>query len=187
MTIQRANERTALDDLAPTDLRLLADPLEFIKVDHIHMRAVCIAMEQVAASDSPDPQVVAALVGFLDRELALLIVDEDVDLHDLLLARCLPEDEIEPTLDRVEAEHQALSDMIPDMLAMFTSLHAAQRAASPDEAALIQRFSALLRRHVMIENAVVLPFARARLDQDDLALLRDSMAARRGANGARAG
>lgn len=180
MTSELSNPGFAIADLAPTDPRLLADPLEFIKVDHIHMRAMCLAMEQQAASDKPDSKIAAAVTGFLERELALLIDDEDTDLHDLLIARCQPEDEIDETLARVEAEHKALSGMISDVMAAFRAIHAAGRRADADEARMIRDFSSLLRRHVMVENAIVLPFARIRLTRSDLNKLAASMVRRRG-------
>ena len=163
----------------PTDLRLLENPLDFIKEDHMHMRAMCEVMEQVAATETPDPVVVGDLLRFLDREVGLLIEDEDDDLRDLLAGRCEPEDDIETTLRRVEAEHRVLKQLIPALLAMLRAMHEERRRATPFEAELQREFASLLRRHLMVENAIVLPMARARLTEDDLAVLRKNMIRRR--------
>ncbi|WP_108663786.1 hemerythrin domain-containing protein [Acuticoccus kandeliae] len=163
----------------PTDLRLLENPLDFIKEGHMRMRAMCEVVEMVAASEMPDPVVVSDLLRFLDREVGLLIQDEDDDLRELLAARCEPEDDIETTLRRVEAEHRVLKKMIPALLATLRAMHEERRRATPGEAELQRVFASLLRRHLIVENAIVLPMARARLTENDLAVLRSNMIRRR--------
>lgn len=173
------NVRHGSPGCAPTDLGLLENPLDFIKEDHMHMRAMCEVLETVAGSETPDPAVVSDLLRFLDREVGLLIEDEDGDLRDLLVVRCEPEDDIEPTLRRVEAEHRVLTRMIPALLDTMRAMHEERRRATPGEAELQREFASLLRRHLMVENAIVLPMARARLNEKDLAVLRSSMIRRR--------
>ena len=164
----------------PTDLDLLKDPLDFIREDHMRMRTVCAAMEQLSHSAAPDPAEVTALLDFLDHEIGVLIRDEEDDLRALLLLRCTEEDEIAPTLERLHGEHAALEALGPGLRAVLAGLDGA-RSATPEEAAQLTDFADRLRRHLIVENAIVLPIARARLLEEDIVQLRDAMIRRRAA------
>lgn len=168
----------------PTDLRLLEDPLDFIREDHMNMRVICGTMEKLSRSPAPDPAEIARLRHFLRHEIQPLIRDEDEELRALLLIRCPVEDEIEPTLERLKAEHDTLGAMCPGLEAVLESLLAGNRPATEGEATLLRDFADRLRRHLIVENAIVLPIARARLTEDDLAQLRRAMTGRRRPDGA---
>ena len=45
---------------------------------------------------------------------------------------------------------------------------------------MLTEFASQTRRHLIVENAIILPIARARLDTDDLDALRLGMLRRRG-------
>jgi len=163
----------------PTDLKLLADPLEFIREDHMHMRTVCETIERLSRLAAPEAAEIGRVLDFLGRELGLLIQDEDGELRDLLLLRCTEEDEIAPTLERLSAEHEVLSDLCPRLALALDRMRQGRRAASEDEAVLLRDFADRLRRHLIVENAIVLPIARARLTAADIAALRNAMIRRR--------
>lgn len=166
-------------DGAPTDLEKLEHPLEFIREDHMHMRAMTETMDRIARAEIADPAEASSLLRFLDHELGPLIQDEDEDLRQLLLMRCPPEDEIAPTLDRLHAEHEALVDRVPALRAALRAIRDERRGATGAEAEALAAFADGLRRHLVAENALVLPLARARLTEDDIAQLRSGMIRRR--------
>ncbi|RLL62928.1 MULTISPECIES: hemerythrin domain-containing protein [Rhodobacterales] len=174
-----SNTRRGDSEQDPTDLDLLQDPLEFIHEDHMHMRAVCELMERISHNSLPDPVEISRLLRFLDHEIGLLIHDEDDELQGMLLVRCTPEDDIGPTLERLKVEHQTLSELCPRLRTVLTEMHDDKRAAKDDEAAALRDFADRLRRHLIVENAIVLPIAQARLTDDDIVRLRNAMIRRR--------
>ena len=174
-----SNARRGGSERDPTDLNLLQNPLEFIREDHMHMRAVCEEMEQVSQSPSPGGVEISRLLHFLDHEIGLLIHDEDDELHGMLLVRCTPEDDIGPTLERLKAEHESLGDSCPRLRSMLREMHDNKRPAKDDEAAFLRDFADRLRRHLIVENAIVLPIAQARLTEEDIVRLRNAMIQRR--------
>ncbi|WP_417211765.1 hemerythrin domain-containing protein [Antarctobacter sp.] len=174
-----SNIRRGGVDSEPPSLELLENPLDFIKEDHMHMRAVCEMIDRLAKDPAPDPVKVTKVLTFLDHEIDLLIHDEDDDLRELLLSRCTPEDDIAETLDRMRTEHVILAGMMPKLRQNLAAMHDGPCAAKKDVATALHDFADRLRRHLLVENAIVLPFARARLTTDDVALLRASMIRRR--------
>jgi len=174
-----SNIRRGDSERGSTDLDLLQDPLEFIREDHMHMRAVCEEMEQISNSSLPNPVEISRVLHFLEHEIGLLIHDEDHELREMLLIRCTPEDDIGPTLERMSAEHEALRDLCPDLLSVLRELHDDKRPAREDEVARLRDFADRLRRHLIVENAIVLPIAQARLTEKDIIRLRNAMIQRR--------
>jgi len=174
-----SNARRGGIDQDPTDFSLLEHPLDFIREDHMHMRSVCEMMERVSRADPPDPIEISRAICFLEHELVILIHDEDDDLRELLLTRCAPEDDIRATLERLSAEHETLAGMVPELDMALHSIHHEKRGATDGEATLLRDFADRLRRHLIVENAIVLPLARARLTEQDIAHLRNGMLRRR--------
>lgn len=162
-----------------TDLALLENPLEFIREDHMRMRAICEVMERTARSSLPDPADLSRLILFLEREIGLLIQDEDDVLHGLLLRRCKPLDEIEPTLTRMSRDHDILGESCPGLLETLGQMRDQARPATETEAEALCTFADRLRRHLIVENAIVLPIARARLSAEDIRYLQTAMIQRR--------
>jgi hypothetical protein len=60
---------------------------------------------------------------------------------------------------------------------------ASDTTVTPQEAAAVTAFAAQERRHLIVENAIVLPLARVRLTPQDLETLRRRMLQRRRAAG----
>lgn len=109
-------------------------------------------------------------------------MDEEEDLFPLLRRRAEPDDEVNAIIGQLSQEH-ATDDLdarlLVDGLVPFKTrqMSAAQRSSFRD---LLRRFAANERRHLIVENAIVLPLAHARLTQADLNTLGRRMAARRG-------
>lgn len=164
--------------LSPTDFALLKDPLAFIAEDHLREREVCAVLDRIAGGDSPEQQDVSCVTSFLNKELPLHLADEEEDLFPLMRRCCTPEDEMDRIINRLLLDHQHAVEDTPVVAALLQELQS--RALSDEERQLLSRFAAHARRHLILENAVILPIARLRLSETDVESLRLRMAQRRG-------
>lgn len=176
----RAMAIEALGTMPPVSQ--LLSPLEYIFADHFRQRVLCRVLDDIADGDARDKPLVAAALGFLKTEFAPHVIDEEEDLFPLLRRRAEPEDRIEEVLGDLSQEHAA--DKL-DADKIMEGLEQAHQTVGEDLltekfCALVHRFAANERRHLIVENAIVMPLARARLTKDDLRNLGRRMAARRG-------
>lgn len=170
----------ALDALAtPPREALFATPIDYLAADHDRQRVLCWTLDRIARSEAPDAEEIRAVLRFLAEDFAVHVTDEEEDLFPLLARRAEPEDRIGDVLAELSAEHAAEK---PEALAVARGLEAALATGSLDDALrpVLTRFAAAERRHLIVENAIVLPLARARLTGDDLRTMTLRMTARRG-------
>lgn len=165
---------------AATDVGLLATPLDSIAEDHERVRNMCALIEYIADHPETHPEIVAQVSSFVRSELPALIADESQDLLPLMQRRCQPEDEIDRLRTRLDAEHDTAMYLLPDALKTLDALQAGQVELSEASLHLLRNFAAHLHRHLIFENAILIPLARARLTPDDLKTLRARMTMRRG-------
>lgn len=170
---------TELEDM-PTDL--FATPLDWFFAEHYRHRQLCQLVDEVAAATVFDGERISRIVDFLRHDLPLHIIDEEEDLFPLLRRRCLPEDDLEPVLGMLSAEHRSDEDTARTVRTHLEASLDRQVAPGLDPAKkrAMTDFAAQERRHLGLENAVVLPIARLRLSAEDLAGLGRRLAARRG-------
>ncbi len=158
-----------------------ADPLEALRAAHHRQRAMMQGLCRLAGSARPEmADEAAALLAYIDHEMELHHRDEDEDLLPLLRRRAAPEDRLEALISRLGQDHAASlrrARAIAEMLARLAAGGPALSAADRD--AMRAHASAELC-HLTLENAVMLPLARARLTAHDLRTLALRMAARRG-------
>jgi hemerythrin-like domain-containing protein len=161
---------------------LLEDPLDWFFAEHYRHRQACSLMEHVAQAMEFDEAAIRGLLDFVQDEMALHLVDEDEDLFPLLRRRALPEDDIERILGLLSADHRQ------DRRQATLLAHVLQAAldggqapgADPAGREALTTFAKHERRHLALENAIVLPIARQRLSASDLADLSQRLGARRG-------
>ena len=169
----------ALDTMPPA--AQLTTPLDYIVADHFRQRVLCSVLDDMAETGVVDRDLAAVAQRFLKTDFATHVIDEEEDLFPLLRRRSQPEDRIEDVLGDLSQEHA--SDKI-DVDAIVERLQAVvdsdDNAAGDDFRSLLRRFTVSERRHLIVENAIVMPLARARLTKDDLRNLGRRMAARRG-------
>lgn len=149
------------------------DPIEFILSEHLNHRRMCKALERLADAQEFDGARVAALLDYVRFDLTLHVIDEEEDFFPLLRQRCQPEDEIDDVLSRLAAEHaedKSLSADVRDMLNACLILRKPPSAIEGGSHAL-KTFAEHERRHLTLENAVIIPMARRRLDAEDLKAL----------------
>lgn len=171
--------RTDIEDM-PT--HLLSEPLEWFFAEHFRHRQLCDLIDTVAAAVVFDGERITRIVEFLRNDMPLHFIDEEEDLFPLLRRRCLPEDELEVVLGRLSAEHR--NDIESARVVRMHLEHCLEQRMAPgldpEKRKTMQAFAAHERRHLGLENAVVLPIARLRLTPADMTNLSKRLAARRG-------
>ena len=160
----------------------LTTPLDYIVADHFRQRVLCSILDDFAETGVLDRDLAGAALRFLKTDFAPHVIDEEEDLFPLLRRRSQPEDRIEDVLGDLSQEHAA--DKL-DAGGIIRGLQTAldtdgDDAVDEDLRTVLRRFAASERRHLIVENAIVMPLARARLARDDLRNLGRRMAARRG-------
>ncbi len=171
------------DGLSPTDPSLLSSPLDFISADHVRERAVCGMLDRIAADEVPSEGDIAQTMEFLSNELPLHLADEEEDLFPLLRRRCTPEDDIERAIARLTADHRHPDFDTPRMVEYLRQVYGSIGRLNSDARAAVARYASHVRKHLVLENAIVLPLAHVRLTNRDLATLGSRMLKRRGLDG----
>ena len=168
--------------IAPIDDGLLASPLEYLAADHLRIRVACNLLDVIAE----DPHglgrlAVASALQFFHEEFPCHVADEEEGLFPLIMARQLVGDNLDQALAALQQEHNADKQTA---FRVANSLAALARGADPENegqfSELANGFGESLRRHVLWENLIVLPFARRKLEASDLKKLSAEMAGRRG-------
>lgn len=167
------------DGLSPTNLKLLRNPLDFIAEDHLRLRTMCAELDRLATCDVIEQAARDTVVEYLTQELPLLLADEDDDLMPRVHARAEPEDEAPKLFKRLQEEHAQIADLMDCVTAGLKTLQSSQ--PTPEElSASMRELANASRRHLILENAVLMPLARARLTRIDLVRMRTAMLKRRG-------
>lgn len=155
------------------------DPLEQMSQEHLRQREICATLDKLAALNAPDPELAAGVLPHFDTLLARHVEDEEEDLFPILRRCSDPEDDINDTLDRLVGKHLVSLELAVRVREVVLEMANDNTLPDAQGAAALVGFAAHERRHLIVENAIVLPLARARLSQSDLNDLRDRMAARR--------
>lgn len=164
----------------PTHQGLIANPLVFISEDHMRERQICAVIDGLATAGSFNRQATMNVLRFLNEEMNVHLRDEEEDLFPLLAKRCTPEDAIEGVIDRIKADRDEAMRLLPRIREMLVGCLDRGAGLTPDERGVLRRFAASVRRHLVAENAILLPIARARLTRGDLQSLSEHMRSRRG-------
>lgn len=164
------------------DIRRTKSPLDFFAEVHMRERKVCAIIDRIAASRHPESSDREQVISFLNTQLLQHIADEEVDLFPFMLDRCDPEDEIQNVIEKLRCDHRYAVVDTPNLLALLED-ESAFRVGYSDEASVeMLGFAAHARRHLILENAILLPIARLRLTPSDLKKMKQHMLERRGLN-----
>jgi hemerythrin-like domain-containing protein len=164
---------------------LFREPIDYLNADHFRQRIVCKFLDEIAFDPSAPncTRLAATALAYLEQELPHHIADEEQDLFPRLRSRCSPADNVERILGMLSEEHRRDSDLCE---AVLDGLHASSEGQEPSNSAAFLRaaaaFAETQRRHLAWEDEVILPLARQRLTNEDLADMGRSMAQRRDAN-----
>lgn len=166
--------------LTPTDPSLLGNPLDFIAEDHLRERHILSLIDEVAISPKRDVDTLRDILAFLVEELPLHLADEETDFYPLMRMRCSPEDEIEKILAKLHSDHEHSDQDALGVILLLRRQLGSQHPCTPADRDLLQTYANKARRHLFLENAVLIPLARARLQPRDLDQMRYAMLRRRG-------
>lgn len=155
----------------------IGHPLDFIAEDHMREREICTLIDRIVDQAPIPPCDRDRLVLFLSDQLPRHLEDEETDLFPMMLRRCDPEDEIHKVIDRLTADHGHAHADAPAMLAL---IQAGAAGLTRDARRRLADFARHSRRHLVLENAIILPIARARLTATDLRRMKRHMLERRG-------
>jgi hemerythrin-like domain-containing protein len=167
------------------DQRLLRSPIDFLMAEHYRLRAVLNHLDWLAREpvDAAWGRVAAAVLAYFSKDHPWHGDDEEKDLFPLLNMRCPDDAAIRPVLEVLASEHES-DDVLAT--AVRSTMEARLEGPSGEPGSSLQiaikAFTATQRRHLAWENAVVLPLARRYLVEDDLRVLAERMARRRGAS-----
>ena len=168
--------------IEPLPAELVHEPLNWLFAEHYRHRQLCQLIERVGAATILLRDEVHEILAFLRHDMPLHVIDEEDDLFPLLRRRCQPADELDAVLGALSAEHHDDLDRSRTLIAALEQALADGQAPGHDREIrrLFTDFALHERRHIALENAVVLPIARLRLTAADLRSLSVRLAARRG-------
>lgn len=155
------------------------NPLDFIAEVHMREREICALIDKTVSAASMNKADIREILAFLEEQLPQHLADEQIDLFPLMLERCDPEDEIENVIGKLQNDHGHAKSDAPEIIAILRQW--AEKPARPSEkqAGQMTAFAHHARRHLILENAVVLPIARLRLTKTDLKNMKRHMLERR--------
>lgn len=176
----RARDSDKRGTPSPINPALLAKPLDVIHEDNLREREICALLDTLSQQDTPDPGSVLRVLNFLRDDFPLHLADEAEDLFPLLRRRCAPEDQIGKAIERLTGDHAYAYCDTRVVIADLECLCTGDCVLCEDMRNRFACFAAHARRHLILENAIILPFARLRLTAHDLETLRLRMGQRRG-------
>ncbi len=158
----------------------LENPLDYIAEDHMREREVCALIDKMVATVQVEDGKREMMLTFLTEQLPQHLADEEIDLFPLMLKRCEPEAEIDKVIRKLESDHgHALADA-PVIAALIAADENSALIFSDTACAQMTEFASHARRHLILENAIIMPIARSRLTKRDLEIMRLHMLERRG-------
>jgi len=156
---------------------LIESPIDFLFAEHHRQRQAADILQQIAGGEF-DKTGVKKLINFLEADFAIHVADEENGFFPLLEKHCLPEDKIHDLIARLAEEHKKDKTAVMGVIVFLQELLAGA-TLKPKARAAIGNFSEHVLQHLAIENAVLLPIARARLDSEALCVLSNMMKERR--------
>lgn len=150
----------------------LATPLEFIFADNFRCRVLCNLLSAIGSGREVGADIVSTCQGFLLRDFLVHLADEKQALFPLLIERTSSDD----------GAHAVVRQERPGFAAINRLAGALERLprGSSDLSPLLNGFISEERRHIAVENVVLLPLARKRLRPSDLTWLTAVMRDHRG-------
>ena len=174
-----ALNHTQVFSLDPLPENLLRQPIDYLLADHHRQSKICKYLDELR--DEPDSASartsLRAVMDYLAVELPRHVADEE-DLFETLSANCAPDDDAVRLIDRLRSEHSSNSFLFAAAEADLTDLESP--GTSDQQGQAVADFTDAKRRHIQLENELLLPLARARLGADELKEMGRAMASRRG-------
>ena len=162
---------------------LLRDPLDFLIADHMRQRKMCNALDALHLNSEKEgsKEIREAIFAYLSEDFLLHISDEEVDLFPSLLAARNLDHDLDHLIDALTRNHAIELSLASDVIVFLQ-----RKQPPPGEATNVWNFTRLLvtfteclRRHLAIEDQMLMPVARKHLAAEDLHRIGLAMARRR--------
>lgn len=146
----------------PAPLALAALPVEFIAAEHQRQRMAASILTRLADGDF-DTDGVMRLIDFLETDIPAQTDIETRAFYIALTEHCKPEDDIWKIVDRLVRNQK--DDAAACKQALVVLRRRLANALFPaDDARVLRNCADRIRRRLAMEDAVLLPIARVRLD-----------------------
>lgn len=157
-------------------------PLDVMAKACNRLKQMCVLTAEVASEQNPELVELSRLVAVLRRDWALQLADEQEDILPILQLRKRPGDELSAAFREVRANHAMIRPQLEHCAAELERLRQGDLTALATSgiADATVTVVASLHRHLCMTTAIILPIARLRLTEADVAALRDGLLARRG-------
>jgi len=160
-----------------------ADPIDRIVDEHFRRQALCHVLERLARNPrhGGNREEIEEALDYLESEMNLHAAYEEEDLLPLLGRRCQHGDRFGEISVALRENHASERELGAIVLLELRRLSAGGALANPAGFfASARRLTTAIRRHIVWENAVLVPLARRRLKGPDYPYLARKMADRRG-------
>jgi hemerythrin-like domain-containing protein len=174
---QESREAANPWDIEPPSPELLESPIEFLFVEHNRQRQAANILHLVADGEI-NKAGVKKLIDFLETDFAVHVADEELCFFPLLLQHCPPEDNIDKLIERLADEHKKDEATVTGMTTVLNDVLTGHKL-NDKAVRTVRGFAEHILQHLALENAVLLPIARARLNEKALCALSDMMKERR--------
>jgi len=170
-----SEQRISID---PSPSNMASDPLDYLMAEHLRQRQFANLLNFIAEGVI-NRRTIADAIRFVENDLSEHILDEETSFFPILRPLCVEADKIDDLLGLLAEEHREDEGESEGIL---TILRAAGAGSAPTEAERerLRLFADHLKRHLALENGVLLPLARARMTPEALQILSQSMLRRRG-------
>jgi hemerythrin-like domain-containing protein len=167
-------------EIGAADPRLLAEPLDFLEIEHYRQRALLHLIERILPEPKRNLRAASARIAsdFIESDLALHLEDEEIDLFPLLHRRCPLADGLERIVSLVVAEPGRNAIELRAIAGGLASVAGSRRIPATFPS-LSARFVKSQRRLLEWEDTFILPLARRRLTDTDMGWLSERMIERR--------
>lgn len=162
---------------------LLREPLDFMIADHRRLRKVCHALDTLdVTSEVPlSKEITDVIFAYLSDDLLLHIADEEVDLFPAVLAAPGVGQDLADLISVLTRNHAIELSLASDVIIILrrSRPNADEHGKILQIARVLATFTECIRRHLAVEDDVLLPMARRHLTVTDLEKIGRAMAERR--------
>lgn len=175
---ESAPEQNGSWSIAADSTQLIDSPLDFFIAEYNRQRGAANILSRIA-DGAFDNQGASDLINFLENDFELHLGDKEEVLYPMMREFCSPADGVDRILDRLRGEHVRIRAICKDVAGILRSRLEGAAEFSATERRRIASLANQIREHIAFENGVLLPIARVRLKDADLATLAEKLKLRR--------
>ncbi len=159
-------------------------PLDSLIGRRLDLQAFCAVLKS-PPSGGPGlaRALAAAAAAYLAEDFLFLVAEEEDNLLPLLQRRLLLGDDMDELFRQLSDEHSQDRAQALALAAQCRDFAAGGAGDWPDLCEALGQFAERQRRHLVWEDATILPLARARLSGDDMQKWRSQLQTRRARHG----